>query len=365
MHALGNTFSDVALSDVQKRAFDSTIGREIERLAELQPDHPAVVAPDYSPLSYRGLQCLIRKTRAALRLAGFDRNSRVAIALPSSRQAALAITAVGCSAVSIPLDPRLTSREVHSSLEAVRPDAVVVVQGSDCEVRRVATQNNIPVLEAVPPRDRVFSFAIVDGPPRPAAAFDQNDDPEPDAPAFILPTSGTTGEPKLVPFSHRNMLAVADRCRIWFDLTPQDRCLCVAAPVFYAHGVKVAILTPLLTGGTVAFPADVSKFDYTDRFGTLKPTWYSAAPATHRLVLDQIQAGPDAKIEHSLRFMLSSSAPLPRNILEGLQNKLGVPLIEHYSSSEASLMAANLPPPAASKPIIGRSMASQPDHSWR
>src|SRR5207248_1375130 len=58
----------------------------------------------------------------------------------------------------------------------------------------------------------------------------------------------------------------------------------------------------------------------------------------------------DAKTRHSLRFVLSSGAPLPLNVLEGLQGTLGVPLIEHYSSSEASLVAANLPSPAGSKP---------------
>ena len=143
------------------------------------------------------------------------------------------------------------------------------------------------------------------------------------------------------------MLAVAARCQAWFNLTPEDRCLSVS-PVFYGHGLKVTVLTPLLTGGTVVFPADISKFDYAEWFGTLKPTWYSAGPTLHRLVGDQTKSLADARTGHSLRFILSSGAPLPVNVLEGLQGTLGVPLIEHYSSSEASLVAANLP--GGSKP---------------
>jgi acyl-CoA synthetase (AMP-forming)/AMP-acid ligase II len=349
MQALKQACSDSAPAPVyQNSGFEGTIGQEIGRLAELRPNHPAMVSPGFSPLSYRDLQCLIREIRATLRLAGFSRSSRIAIALSDSKQAALAINVVACSAVSIPLGPNLTGSEIESSFKAVRPNAVLVVQGSDSAARRVATENNIKIIEAIPPKDGVFSFAIVDPTPR-VAESNEADEPEPDAPAFILQTSGTTGEPKLIPFSHRNMLAVADRSRLWFNLTPEDRCLCVA-PVFYAHGLKVAILTPLLTGGTVVFPTNASKFDYADWFGRLKPTWYSAGPATHRLVLDQTQDLADARTGHSLRFVLSSSAPLPLNVLEGLQDRLGVRLIEHYSSSEASLMAANLPPPAPSKP---------------
>ena len=51
-----------------------------------------------------------------------------------------------------------------------------------------------------------------------------------------------------------------------------------------------------------------------------------------------------------MRFILSGGAPLPCNILEGLQNALGVPVVEHYGSSEAAQISANLPPPSRSKP---------------
>jgi non-ribosomal peptide synthetase component E (peptide arylation enzyme) len=63
---------------------DSTIGQEIQRRAGLQPDHAAMVSLGFAPLSYRELQCLIGEARAALRLAGFGRSARIAIAMPTS-----------------------------------------------------------------------------------------------------------------------------------------------------------------------------------------------------------------------------------------------------------------------------------------
>jgi acyl-CoA synthetase (AMP-forming)/AMP-acid ligase II/acyl carrier protein len=347
MRTLERVYSGTMLSSVNRHnvADDSTIGREIERRADLQPDHAAMVSSGFAPLSYRELNCLIGSVRAALRLAGLGRSRRIAIAMPNSQQAALAILAVSCSAISIPLNPRLTFSEIESSLSALRPDAVLLVKGSDSEARRAAENQGILIIESAPPKDGVFDLAIIEPQFNATSALDKGDEPdEPDpaAPAFILPTSGTTAEPKLIPFSHRNMLAVAARCQAWFNLTPEDRCLSVS-PVFYGHGLKVTVLTPLLTGGTVVFPADISKFEYVEWFGTLKPTWYSAGPTLHRLVCDQTKSLADARTGHSLRFILSSGAPLPLNVLEGLQGTLGVPLIEHYSSSEASLVAANLP----------------------
>ena len=133
---------------------------------------------------------------------------------------------------------------------------------------------------------------------------DHSEDPDPDAPAFILQTSGTASEPKLIPFSHRNMLAAAARVQGWFNLPSQDRCLS-ASPLFYSHGLKVTVFTPLLTGGSLAFPTDAGKVDYAEWFGVLRPTWYSAGPTLHQLVLDQAQLTADAPTMHSLRFVMS------------------------------------------------------------
>jgi acyl-CoA synthetase (AMP-forming)/AMP-acid ligase II/thioesterase domain-containing protein len=328
--------------------FESTIGRQIERHARLRPGHLAMVSRDAGTLSYGELLDIIAAARATLRLAGLGRTARIAVAVSDSRQAALAILSVACSAASIPLSPRLKFEEIESLLIALRPDAIVLVEGSDSDARRAAMKNEIAIIEAWPPRDDSFGFAMIER----AAGIKPPDDveePDIDAPAFILQTSGTTGKPKLIPFSHRNMVAVAARCQVWFNLTPEDRCLCVT-PVAYAHGLKVAVLTPLLTGGTVVFPSDTSRFDHSDWFGALQPTWYSAAPAIHRLVFDRAQVAPEAMKSHSLRFVLSSSAPLPPNVRQVVQDALGVPVIEHYSSSEASFMAANLPRPTSPKP---------------
>jgi oxalate---CoA ligase len=325
----------------------STIGLEIRRRAELQGDCAALVSTGLQPFSYSELQRLIERVRSALRFAGFDRHARIGIAVSSGPQAALAIVAVSCSAVSIPLNPKQTVREFEASLAALTLDAILVLRGVDSAAREAARNKEVALLEVAPCTQAMLGFDLVATSVPTRAAADERDEPDPDAPAFILQTSGTAAEPKLIPFSHRNMLAAAARVQDWFKLSPQDRCLSVS-PLFYSHGLKVTVFTPLLTGGTVVFPTDATKFDYAEWFLFLKPTWYSAGPTLHRLVFDGTNVRADARTGHSLRFVLSGGAPLPRNVLEGLQRALGVPVVEHYGSSEAAQVSANLP--SRSKP---------------
>ncbi len=325
-------------------ADENTIGREIERQGAIRPDQAAIVFAGSAPLTYRDLQGLIDKVRADLHMAGFSRTARIAIALPNGPHAALAIIAVSCSAVAVPVNPKHTLDEIKACLAFLRPDAVLLLQGGDFAARRVAEREGYPIIEGIPARDTLgLELAVPNVGP-----VARTDEPDADATAFILQTSGTSSEPKSIPFSHRNMLAAAARLQAWFALTPQDRCVNVS-PVYYSHGLKVTIFTPLLTGGSIAFPANPSKFDALQWFDSLKPTWYSAGPTMHRLIFDQMKTRADAKTVHSLRFVLSGGAPLPRDVHEGLQEALGVPVVEHYGSSEAAQIAANLPTPGRSK----------------
>jgi len=143
-------------------------------------------------------------------------------------------------------------------------------------------------------------------------------EPAPSSPAFILQTSGTTAQPKFIPFSHRNMLAASARLQAWFNLTPRDRCLNVSSP-YYSHGLKVTVFTPLLTGGSIAIPANRAILSLDEWFYILRPTWYSAGPTLHT----KRQKTWDAQAVHTLRFVVSGGAPLPMEVQGGLQRILG------------------------------------------
>jgi acyl-CoA synthetase (AMP-forming)/AMP-acid ligase II len=322
-----------------------SIAEAIRVQAELRPEQPALFGSNFRPLSYRKLQDRIGEIRVCLRQAGFGRDARIVVAIADSAQATLAIVAVASSAVAVPLDPKLTTAEVERCLNILRPNAVLVLRHSNPTARSVAQQRGVPIIEASFGQDGEFGLQLAV--PKIDAALPL-DDPDPETPAFILHTSGTTADPNLVPFSHRNVMAVTNRLQTWFGLTPTDRCLNVS-PVYYSHALTTTLLPPLLTGGSVAFPINASKVDLSEWFGALQPTWYSAGPTLHLAVLENARLRPDARTMHSLRFISSAGAPLARDVHEGMQSVLGVPVLIHYGSSETAQLATNQPPPGPSK----------------
>ena len=145
------------------------------------------------------------------------------------------------------------------------------------------------------------------------------------------------------------MLAVNERLQTWFDLTPQDRSLNVS-PVYYSHALTTTVLPPLLTGGSVGFPANPTNVDVTEWFGDLQPTWYSAGPTLHLAVLEKCEQRSDTRAVHSLRFVSSAGAPLSVDVLGRLRTVLGAPVLEHYGSSETAQIATNRVAAGLSKP---------------
>ena len=316
------------------------------RHVESRPNSLAVVATGFEPLTYRDLRDYVARTAVRLRESGLDRSARVAVALPNGADAALAIVATACAAVAVPIDTQLTAPEIDGRLARLRPRAVIVPGDGPSATRDVAMGRGIAVIEANSEGPGKLGMNLSAPDVGPAAAAEE---PDAAAIAFILQTSGTTAEPKLIPFSHGNMLAAAARVQSWFGLTPADRCLSVS-PVCYSHGLKVTVFTPLITGGSVAFPRSPSSLDVDEWLGALSPTWYSAGPTIHRFMLDKTKPLSNVRSIHSLRFVVSGGAPITREVREGLSVTLGVPVLEHYGSSEAAQISANMPPPGPAKP---------------
>ena len=316
-----------------------TLHAALTRIAQASPDRAAVLSTRFAPLDHRGLQQMIERTHRQLRLAGFGRDARIGVLLPEAPQAAVAIIAIACSAVAVPLDPRLGPAELDQFLQQLPLDALLIGSDGDQQGRAAAERHGLMLISAEAAEDGSPALRLA----MPVAAQPAPDElPEPDAPAFILRSSGTTALPKLIPFTHRNMLTAARKWQRWFGLDAGDRCLCVSAP-YYSHGLKVTILTPLLTGGSVAFPLSPAVVDLHEWFASLRPSWYSAGPALHLAILEAARAHPEGLSAQRLRFASSGGAPLGQEIIDSFERTLGFPLLEHYGSSEAAQIAANTP----------------------
>jgi len=92
-------------------------------------------------------------------------------------------------------------------------------------------------------------------------------------------------------------------------LSEPDRCLNVM-PLYHIHGFSALLATLTGRGAFVCWPA----FYAPAFFAALeqwRPTWYTAAPAIHRSLLDRAPAHAELIRRHPLRFVRSASGPMP------------------------------------------------------
>jgi acyl-CoA synthetase (AMP-forming)/AMP-acid ligase II len=173
---------------------------------------------------------------------------------------------------------------------------------------------------------------------------------ESDDVALVLHTSGTTARPKIVPLRQRNLLVSAGNIRESLALTPADRCLNVM-PLFHIHGLMAALLASLSAGASVVTSPGFDAFRFFGWLEETQPTWYTAVPTMHQLVLSRAARQKETVERTKLRFIRSSSASLPPTVMADLEKTFGCPVIEAYGMTEAShQMATNQLPPGARKP---------------
>lgn len=182
---------DVSARDGTESETRLTLGQVICQTAGRLPNQPAIVCSAFAPLTYHGLERQLDGFRRRLRLAGFDCNARIGVLMPNGPEAALAIVAVACCTIAVPLDPRLSQSEIDQRLDMLSLSALVVPRGGASEARQAAARRRLAIIEAAPVGHGQLGLEIavqVAGSP----VIDA--EPDPRSPAFILQTSGTTAD---------------------------------------------------------------------------------------------------------------------------------------------------------------------------
>lgn len=182
-------------------------------------------------------------------------------------------------------------------------------------------------------------------------------DVSPDDTAVILYTSGTTGNPKGVVLTHRNLISNALGGRGADDAATRFGEVQLAIlPLAHAYGL-VASNVAYLTGVTIVMHP---RFDTTAVFSAIERYRVNAFAAVPAMLVALLYS-PDAdKYDtSSLQYCVSGSAPLPVAILEGFEQKFGCRILEGYGLSEASAVLTGhglgmvQKPGSVGKPVSG------------
>ncbi len=278
---------------------------------------------------------------------GLGQGDRIATALTGSPETAVAVLAIASGFTCAPLNPSYRESEFDFYLSNLNAKALIVPPGPESPALAAARRRAIPILTLVPATDREAGIFGLESIERPAPATPRFGGPEDIA--LLLYTSGTTSRPKRVPLTHRNLIASAHYLSTALGLIPSDRCLDVM-PLHHIHGIA-AILASLAARASVAFTGEFSTTGFFSSLKELQPTWYTAVPTMHHAIVtvarDQLERIPQSP----LRFIRSSSAPLPPQLMGQLEDVFNVPVVEAYGMTEAAhQIASNRLPPLTRKP---------------
>jgi len=323
-----------------------TIQDVIRKWAGVSPERTSLVSSQGSALSYRELAQAFDWLGATLLERELGDSPRLATVLPSGILEAVTFLGVSCHATAAPLNPEYAEGEFEAFLADLSPQALLLEDGFETPARGVARTLDIPIIEL--PSDMHRWGPAGDAPTYPEFL------PSPEDTALLLSTSGTTSRPKRVPLTHANLIASAENVARSLQLGPHDRCL-NPMPLFHIHGLVAGLLAPLIAGGSAIVASGVLANGLLQWIDSGKSTWYTAVPTIHQAILAETSNRSRAA-QHRLRFIRSSSAPLPTSLQAEMETVFGVPVIEAYGMTEASHQIASNPlPPHPRKPgSVGR-----------
>lgn len=158
---------------------------------------------------------------------------------------------------------------------------------------------------------------------------------QPDDVALLQYTGGTTGLPKGVMLTHRNLVVNTYQCAQWLYKAEygNERSLGIV-PFFHVYGMTVVMnLTISLASSMILLP----KFDVDDALKTIhkeKPTLFSGAPTMYIALLNH----PEIRKYDlsSIKACLSGSAPLPVEVQQKFEEITKGRLVEGYGLTETS-----------------------------
>jgi len=330
----------------------------IETSARRSPGSVAIAGPGRTPLTYGGLYRHIENTGLRLNSLGVGRCDRVAMVMPNGPEMAVAFVAVAACSTSAPLNPAYGVEELEFYLSDLNATTLMVQAGIDSPAAAVAQRLGLRVIELSPVPSSEAGVFTLQGEER--HTLSPGGGPRPDDVALLLHTSGTTSRPKIVPLTHGNLCASAHNISTTLRLRQTDRCLNVM-PLFHTHGLVSSLLASLIAGASVVCTPGFSLRDFFRWMKDYRPTWYTAVPTMHRAIAGQAPHHQEIIAGCPLRFVRSSSSPLPTRLALELESTFHAPVIDAYGMTETTQQIASNPLPPGQRKIGSVGMATGPE----
>ena len=311
----------------QKLSRCSSFGALMDDAFARCPEREAIVYEDWR-LTYGDLERYIHQTAHYLRHLGVRKGSRVAILsrnCPEWIIAEFALYQLGAIVVKInwrltpPEQARMLARNQVSVafLKAEKPEW-------GAELERLCA-DSVRLIRLEPVDGRSALCALVSGEP----------DTPPDVPvsrddvACRLHTSGTTGEPKCVVYTHGGMLReIVSMLQVY--PYPDGQRYQFIAQLF--HSAAIGAHLSLATGGTMVLKDHFALEDYMHTLVSERIESISVVPTVLKWILDETDNG-DYDLSH-LKTVNYSTCPIPKALLQRAIEKLHCSFYQSYGMTE-------------------------------
>ncbi|MGH7233117.1 MAG: long-chain-fatty-acid--CoA ligase [Nitrospiraceae bacterium] len=314
-------------------------------------------------IGFSELDDLSTRFAFSLRSLGVREGDRVALMLPNIPQAIIGYYgALKAGAIVVPTNPLYVSRELEIQLQDSASETLVAL---DLFYPRIEAIRDLAPLKRIiltsvrdflPPFRRLLypikaklngRWIVIEKHP-PLYDFLQLLDPVPsesmaNAPlpsshpnnvAMLQYTGGTTGTPKGVMLTHRNIVVNAWQCRIWVpDFAEGREVFLGVIPFFHVYGLSTCQNLAMMTGSTVILLPRFEVKEVLQAIHRYRVTVFSGIP----MMFMRITECPtvDRYDLRSLRACLSGASPLHAEVQDRFERLTGVKISEGYGLTEA------------------------------
>jgi malonyl-CoA/methylmalonyl-CoA synthetase len=314
----------------------------------LNADKPAIIYQG-DILTYAQLEKRAMRVAALLQSRGLEKGERVILYTPDKLPFLIIHLGIILSGgVSLPLNFSFTKDEMRYFLNDSGARFVFAAgeQASIIDQIKHSCQN---LKKAIHPAKFIEKHSS-----NPYRSPDLREDDS----CFMLYSSGTTGQPKGVVHSHRNLAAsLLDLKKCW-KFTPEDILLNVL-PLFHIHGLSFAAHLCLISGAAMILE---DQFHPLRTMDSIKhATVFMAVPTLYYAFLRRPEFKQKAKAWQKTRLFTCGSAPIRPEVLPELESILERPLINRYGMTESHVItslpiAGPYPQGSVGRPLEGVEM---------
>ncbi len=283
-------------------------------------DRPALIdAASGRTVRFSDFEPRVKRFTGGLAARGLQRGDVVALYsynVPEYPVAFHGAAALGCVVTTI--NPSYTSGEIRKQLEDCSAKLLIAPADLLERAREAAAGTTVKA---------VVAFEEIDGPEMAPVAMDPDD-------VVALPySSGTTGLPKGVMLTHRNIVANLLQARAAGLLGPQDTLLGVL-PIFHIYGLVLIANAGLVEGATTVTMPRFELLEYLKHLARYRVTIAHVVPP---IILALAKHPAVAQFDLSaLRIAFSGAAPLGAELSRALMDRLGLRVKQGYGLTETS-----------------------------